>query len=74
VQELEQQYLPAYANEVAYLNSTWLNPYKQKLVKGWVGGGIGRAQGMEGIAARHVEEKYCISITADLSKLLPTAS
>lgn len=36
VQELEEQYLPTYINEVAYLKSTWLNPYKQKLVKAWV--------------------------------------
>ena len=36
VQELEQKYLPTYVNEVAYLESTWLNPYKQKLVKAWV--------------------------------------
>ena len=34
--ELEQQYLPVYANEVAYLKSARLNPYKQKLVKAWV--------------------------------------
>ena len=36
LQELEEQYLPTYINEVAYLKSTWLNPYKKKLVKAWV--------------------------------------
>lgn len=36
VEELEEQYLPTYINEVAYLKSIWLNPYKQKLVKAWV--------------------------------------
>ena len=36
VQELEDQYLPNYINEVVYLKSTWLSPYKQKLVKAWV--------------------------------------
>ena len=36
VQELEEGYLPTYVNEIAYLKSTWLDPYKQKLVKAWV--------------------------------------
>ncbi|KAJ0125788.1 hypothetical protein HZ326_31109, partial [Fusarium oxysporum f. sp. albedinis] len=36
VQQLEQRYLPAYANEIAYLHATWLNPHKEKLVKAWV--------------------------------------
>ncbi|RKK50684.1 hypothetical protein BFJ69_g18025, partial [Fusarium oxysporum] len=36
VQQLEQRYLPAYANEIGYLHATWLNPHKEKLVKAWV--------------------------------------
>jgi MULE transposase domain len=36
VQELEDQYLSTHINEIAYLKSTWLNPFKQKLVKAWV--------------------------------------
>jgi hypothetical protein len=36
VQELEQQYLPDYINEVGYIKTTWLDQYKEKLVKAWV--------------------------------------
>ena len=36
VQEFENQYLPTYIDEVSYIKTTWLDLYKEKLVKGWV--------------------------------------
>lgn len=36
VQEFEKQYLPDYVAEVSYIKSTWLDLYKEKLVKAWV--------------------------------------
>ncbi|KAL2019068.1 hypothetical protein VTK56DRAFT_10099 [Thermocarpiscus australiensis] len=36
VEEFEKQYLPYYVEEVRYVKTTWLNPYKEKLVKAWV--------------------------------------
>jgi hypothetical protein len=36
VQEFETQYLPQYSDEVGYVRTTWLDPYKEKLVKAWV--------------------------------------
>ncbi|KFG84026.1 hypothetical protein MANI_116202 [Metarhizium anisopliae] len=32
----ETKYLPNHLNEVGYVRSTWLDPYKGKLVKAWV--------------------------------------
>ena len=36
VQKFERQYLPEYLQEVGYIKTTWLDPYKEKLVKAWV--------------------------------------
>ena len=36
VQELERKFLPEYLQEVGYIKTTWLDPYKEKLVKAWV--------------------------------------
>ena len=36
VQELEQQFALRYPEEVTYIKQTWLDPYKEKLVKAWV--------------------------------------
>lgn len=36
VQDFEKQYLPEYIEEVGYIKTTWLDPYKEKLVKAWV--------------------------------------
>ena len=36
VQKFERQYLPEYLQEVGYIKTTWLDPYKEKLVKVWV--------------------------------------
>lgn len=32
----EQKYLSEYLKEVGYIKSTWLTPFKEKLVKAWV--------------------------------------
>jgi len=34
--ELERRYVPEYVDEVSYIKQTWLNLYKEKLVKAWV--------------------------------------
>ncbi|RFU74564.1 mutator-like element transposase [Trichoderma arundinaceum] len=36
VAAFEEKYLPDHAEEVAYIQRTWLQPYKEKLVKAWV--------------------------------------
>ena len=36
VADFEKKYLPDHAEEVAYIKKTWLEPYKEKLVKAWV--------------------------------------
>jgi hypothetical protein len=36
VEEFEKQYLPHHIEEVGYIKTTWLDPYKEKLVKAWV--------------------------------------
>jgi hypothetical protein len=36
VSEFEKRYLPDHAEEVRYVKATWLDPYKEKLVKAWV--------------------------------------
>ncbi|KAJ3454090.1 hypothetical protein MRS44_017984 [Fusarium solani] len=36
VAAFEQKYLPNHSEEVAYVKKTWLEPYKEKLVKAWV--------------------------------------
>ena len=36
MQAFEKQYLPHHAEEVGYIKTTWLDPYKEKLVKAWV--------------------------------------
>lgn len=36
VQDIEKQYLHSHLNEVTYIRTTWLEPYKEKLVKAWV--------------------------------------
>ena len=36
VQELERKFLPEYLQEVGYIKTTCLDPYKEKLVKAWV--------------------------------------
>jgi hypothetical protein len=36
VRELERKFLPEYLQEVGYIKTTWLDPYKEKLVKAWV--------------------------------------
>lgn len=36
VANLEAKYLLDHADEVAYIKKTWLQPYKEKLVKAWV--------------------------------------
>jgi hypothetical protein len=36
VEEFEKQYLPDYLEEVGYIKTTWLDLYKEKLVKAWV--------------------------------------
>lgn len=36
VQDIEKQYLHSHLNEVGYIRTTWLEPYKEKLVKAWV--------------------------------------
>lgn len=32
----EKKYLPDHLDEVGYFKHTWLEPYKEKLVKAWV--------------------------------------
>lgn len=32
----EKKYMPDHLEEVGYVRSTWLDPYKEKLVKAWV--------------------------------------
>lgn len=34
--DFEQKYVPDYIDEVGYIKTTWLDPYKGKLVKAWV--------------------------------------
>jgi hypothetical protein len=34
--EFRQQYIPGHLNEVGYIQTTWLNPFKERLVKAWV--------------------------------------
>ncbi|OAQ59789.1 mutator-like element transposase [Purpureocillium lilacinum] len=34
--ELERRYVPEYVDEVSYIKQTWLDLYKEKLVKAWV--------------------------------------
>ncbi|KAL9564111.1 hypothetical protein ACKAV7_011761 [Fusarium commune] len=36
VAAFEKKYLPDHSGEVAYIKKTWLEPYKEKLVKAWV--------------------------------------
>ncbi|KAM4066747.1 MULE transposase [Hirsutella rhossiliensis] len=36
VEELEKRFVPRYVKEVSYIRETWLDPYKEKLVKAWV--------------------------------------
>ena len=36
VQEMMREYLPQYVNELGYIKTTWLDLYKEKLVKAWV--------------------------------------
>jgi hypothetical protein len=36
IERLERRYASAYPREVRYLRNTWLDPYKEKLVKAWV--------------------------------------
>lgn len=36
VQEIKRRYLPEYLDEVGYIKTTWLDLYKEKLVKAWV--------------------------------------
>ncbi|EXU94735.1 MULE transposase domain protein, partial [Metarhizium robertsii] len=36
VAAFDEKYLPLHAEEVAYIKKTWLQPYKEKLVKAWV--------------------------------------
>jgi hypothetical protein len=36
VARFEQKYLPDHLHEVGYVMHTWLEPYKEKLVKAWV--------------------------------------
>jgi hypothetical protein len=36
VLEFEKKYLPDHIEEVGYVKTTWLDPYKEKLVKAWV--------------------------------------
>jgi hypothetical protein len=36
VRDFEKQYLPEYINEVGYIKTTWLDPYRERLVKAWV--------------------------------------
>ncbi len=34
--ELQQKYLPQHLQEVGYIKTTWLGPFKEKLVRAWV--------------------------------------
>ncbi|EAQ90237.1 hypothetical protein CHGG_02172 [Chaetomium globosum CBS 148.51] len=34
--EFQQRYTPEHLDEVGYINATWLNPFKEKLVRAWV--------------------------------------
>ena len=34
--ELQQKYIPQHLEEVGYIKTTWLIPYKEKLVRAWV--------------------------------------
>ena len=36
VKDLERRYLPEHVKEVGYIKTTWLDLYKEKLVKAWV--------------------------------------
>jgi hypothetical protein len=36
VLDFEQKYLPMHLQEIGYIKTTWLEPYKEKLVKAWV--------------------------------------
>jgi hypothetical protein len=36
VSRFEKKYLPDHVNEVGYIKNTWLEPYKERLVKAWV--------------------------------------
>lgn len=36
LEDLEQRYVPDHVREVSYVKETWLDLYKEKLVKSWV--------------------------------------
>jgi hypothetical protein len=63
VQELEKRYLPQYLEEVGYIKSNWLDPYKKKLVKAWVDqhphfGNVvtSRVEGIHGLLKSHLKK------------------
>jgi hypothetical protein len=36
IARFQQKYAPEHLNEVGYIKATWLNPFKEKLVRAWV--------------------------------------
>lgn len=61
--DFEQKYLPTYFEEVAYIKATWLDPYKEKLVKAWVDRHLhfdnvvtSRVEGIHGLLKSHLKK------------------
>lgn len=62
VQEFEAQFLADHLEEVGYVETNWLNPYKEKLVKAWVdqhphfGNTVtSRVEGIHGLLKEHLK-------------------
>ncbi|KAL2104470.1 hypothetical protein VUR80DRAFT_555 [Thermomyces stellatus] len=62
VQELERHYLQQCLEEVGYIKTIWLDPYKEKLVKAWVDqhlhfGSVvtSRVEGIHGLLKSHLK-------------------
>ncbi|SPO02542.1 uncharacterized protein DNG_05215 [Cephalotrichum gorgonifer] len=62
VQQFERRYLPQNVNEVEYIKTTWLDIYKEKLVKAWVDqhlhfGNVvtSRVEGIHGLLKSHLK-------------------
>ncbi|QLI70720.1 uncharacterized protein G6M90_00g068640 [Metarhizium brunneum] len=60
--KFEEAYLTDYIEEVGYIKTTWLDPYKEKLVKAWVDQHLhfdnvvtSRVEGIHGLLKSHLE-------------------
>ncbi|OAQ63774.1 mutator-like element transposase [Purpureocillium lilacinum] len=69
--ELERRYVPEYVDEVSYIKQTWLDLYKEKLVKAWVdqhahfGNNVtSRVQGIHALLKGHLKSSQQDLFTA----------